>query len=168
MTLGWNKILSNLKSLLVYLNKYSIINPFKAANMSQKIRSLQIIHLAICGGVIITYFMIGKISIEGLKKITQINSSEFIYLTIPIAAYILGNFIYKSQLKQADPKAKPEDQLGIYQTASIIRWAILEAVAFFILFSKPEYIALGILVIAYLLFLRPTEEGLLNDLKSIQ
>jgi hypothetical protein len=58
---------------------------------------------------------------------------------------------------------KLEDKLPVYQTASIIRWAILEGVAFIILILKPDFLIFGILVIIYLIFLRPTEEKITND-----
>ncbi len=134
--------------------------------MTQKIKTLQIIHLAICAGVIVVYFMTGNLSMESLT-IKSIDSSEIIFIAIPILAVFLSNFLFKSQLKQANPKLKPEENLPIYQTASIIRWAILEGAAFFILFVSPDFKLLGLLIIAYLVFLRPTEDRINNDLQNI-
>src|SRR3970040_2143664 len=98
--------------------------------MTQKIKTLQIIHLAICAGIIVVYFMTGNLSMESLT-IKSIDSSEIVFIAIPILAVFLSNFLFKSQLKQANHKLKPEENLPIYQTASIIRWAILEGAAFF-------------------------------------
>lgn len=133
--------------------------------MTQKIKTLQIIHLAICAGIIVVYFMIGNLSMESVT-IKSVDSSEIIYVAIPVLAFVLSNFLFKSQLKQANPKLKPEDNLPIYQTASIIRWAILEGAAFLILFLCPKFLLFGILVIAYLVFLRPTEERINSDLQN--
>jgi uncharacterized membrane protein YoaK (UPF0700 family) len=133
--------------------------------MTQKIKTLQIIHLAICAGIIIVYFMIGNLSMESLT-IKSVDSSEIIYVAIPIVAFFLSNFLFKSQLKQANTKLKLEDNFPIYQTASIIRWAILEGAAFLILFLCPKFQLFGILVIAYLVFLRPTEERVNRDLQN--
>ena len=134
--------------------------------MTEKIKTLQTIHLAICAGIIVAYFMIGNLSMETLK-IQSIDSSEIIFVAIPILAFFLGNFLFKSQLKQANPKLKLEENLPIYQTASIIRWAILEGAAFIILFVSPNFQLFGLLIIAYLAFLRPTEDRINNDLQNI-
>lgn len=132
--------------------------------MSDKIKVIQIIHLAICAATILAYFFVGELSIEKLKKIPTIDSSTIVYFFIPVAAFVLSTFLFKSQLKQIDPKLKTEAKLPIYQTASIMRWAVLEGAAFLILFLKPDFILLGILIIIYLVFLRPTDERINNDL----
>ena len=125
--------------------------------MNEKIKVLQIIHLAICAGTVIAYLFIGQLSTESLK-IELIDSSNLIYFAIPILAFFVNNFLFQSQLKHVDVKLKPEENLPSYQTASIIRWAILEASALIILFLKQDLLILGILIIVYLVFLRPTED----------
>lgn len=132
--------------------------------MTQKIKTLQIIHLAVCAGTILVYFFLGELSIEKLKNIPSIDSSSIAYVFIPVLAFVLSAFLFKSQLKQIDPKLKTEDKLPVYQTASIMRWTVLEGAAFLILFLKPDFILFGILIIIYLIFLRPTEERINNDL----
>jgi len=131
--------------------------------MTEKIKTLQIIHFALCAGLIVAYFVIGEISVEKLKTIPIIDSSSIVFAIIPFLAIIMANFVFKSQLKQVDRNLKLEDKLPVYQTASIIRWAILEGVAFIILILKPDFLIFGILVIIYLIFLRPTEEKITND-----
>lgn len=134
--------------------------------MTEKIKTLKIIHLAICAGTIIAYLVLGQLSIDNLN-IQSIDSSEIIYVTIPILALGLSNFLFKSQLKQIDPKLEFEANLPIYQTASIIRWAVLEGTAFIILFLKPDFLIFGILIILYLASLRPTEERINRELQNI-
>ncbi|MBP1223691.1 MFS transporter [Flavobacterium sp. 1355] len=134
--------------------------------MKEKIKSIQIIHLAVCAGVSLAYFFIGEPSAQHLK-IPKIDAASAIYLIIPVLAILAGNFIFKSQLKQADSQLKPEENLSVYQTACIIRWAILEGAAFIILFLKPDFLIIGILLIVYLASLRPTEERIINDLKNV-
>lgn len=48
-----------------------------------------------------------------------------------------------------------------------MRWAILEGAAFLILFLKPDFVLFGLLIIIYLIFLRPTEERVNNDLINL-
>ncbi|KAF2342188.1 MFS transporter [Flavobacterium tistrianum] len=133
--------------------------------MNEKIRTLQIIHFGICAGTIIAYFIVGDISLETLN-IPAIDSNSILYLIIPVLAFVLSSILFKAQLKQIDPKLKLEDKLPVYQTASIMRWAVLEGAAFLILFIKPEFILFGILLIVYLIYLRPTEERITNDLSN--
>lgn len=133
--------------------------------MNEKIKTLQIIHLGICAGTIIAYFIVGDISLETLN-IPAIDSNSILYLVIPVLAFVLSSILFKAQLKQIDPKLKLEDKLPVYQAASIMRWAVLEGAAFLILFIKPEFILFGILLIAYLLYLRPTDERITNDLSN--
>jgi hypothetical protein len=133
--------------------------------MTEKIKTLQIIHFAICAGTLGAYFFIGDFSIEKLK-IPAIDSSSIIYVVIPVLAIFLSSFLFKSQLKQIDPKLKTEEKMPIYQTASIMRWAVLEGAAFLILIVKPDFVLFGILIILYLAFLRPTEERIGNDLSE--
>jgi hypothetical protein len=133
--------------------------------MEQKIKTFQTIHLAICAGVVVAYFVVGNITTEMLS-LQGINNSELPFLAVPIMAVFLSNFMFQSQLKKADPKLLIEDNLGIYQTASIIRWAILEGAAFFMLFAQPKLIIFGIAIIAYLLFLRPSEDKITTDFQK--
>lgn len=133
--------------------------------MTEKIKTLQFIHFGICAGTIIVYFIVGDLSFETLN-IPAIDSTSILYLVIPVLAFVLSSILFKVQLKQINPKLKLEDKFPIYQTASIMRWAVLEGAAFLILFLKPEFIIFGILLIVYLLYLRPTEERITNDLSD--
>ena len=105
-----------------------------------------------------------RLTNSGILKLPNINTEATIYLLIPVAAIIVGNFLYKAQLKNANPKESPEKNFAIYQTASILRWAILEGAAFVILFLKKDMIIIGVLLILYMAFLRPSEESLKKDL----
>ncbi|QSB26583.1 MFS transporter [Flavobacterium sp. CLA17] len=133
--------------------------------MKEKIKILQIVHLAVSAGVSIAYFLVEQPSMAHLK-IPTIDASSAIYLIIPIVALLVSNLMFKSQLKQTDPELKPEENLPIYQTASIMRWVILEGAAFIILFLKPDFLLAGILLIVYLIALRPTEERVISDIKN--
>ncbi|MRX67143.1 hypothetical protein SAMN06265349_1021084 [Flavobacterium resistens] len=133
--------------------------------MSDRIKTLQILHLAICAGTIVAYYILGDLSIEKLQ-IPVIDSSSVIYIVIPVLAFVLSSFLFKSQLKQINPKLKLEEKFPIYQTASILRWAVLEGAAFLILILNPDFILFGILILIYLIFLRPTAERIDNDLSD--
>jgi hypothetical protein len=131
--------------------------------MEEKVKTLQTIHLAICVGVAIAYYFIGNINTEILN--TKILSLENIpYILIPIGAIIVSKSLFKTQLKQIDKELTIEENLPIYQTASILQWAIIEGAAFAILFLKPDCIIIGIITILYLVNLRPTESSVNEEM----
>ena len=132
--------------------------------MKEKLKTIKIIHLAICAGVIFVYYMLGDINSFQDIKIPNIDASSVAYVFIPVIAFILSNFLFKSQLKNIDPKLTFEDKFGTYQTASLMRWAVLEGAAFIILFYNKDFLIFGIPIISYLIFLRPTEDGIKRDL----
>ena len=134
--------------------------------MTEKLKTIKTIHLAICAGVIIAYFMIGDLSSLENLEMPIINKASVIYLLIPISSIFLSNLLYKSQVKNIDSKLKLEEKIPFYQTASIIRLAILEGAAFLILFLKPDFLIFGILIIVYIIFLRPTETQFRKDFEN--
>lgn len=132
--------------------------------MDQKIKTLQIIHLAICAGTTLAYIILGDVVLD-MMKVPVINGESVVYIVLPIMAILLATSLFRSQLKKVDNRLKMEDNMAIYQTASIIRWAILEGAALIILFLRPDFIIFGILVIIYLFSLRPTEARIKKDLQ---
>ncbi|KOP37902.1 MULTISPECIES: hypothetical protein [unclassified Flavobacterium] len=69
--------------------------------MTETIKTLQIIHLAVCAGTIVAYFFLGELSVEKLN-IPNIDSSSLVYVFIPVLAFVFSTFLFKSQLKQID------------------------------------------------------------------
>ncbi len=133
--------------------------------MAEKLKTIKIIHLAICAGMIIAYYFIGDFSSLENFIIPEIDSSSMLYIIIPISFILLSHFLYKSQIKNIDSKLKVEEKIPLYQTASIIRLAFLEGAALLILFLKPDFILFGILIIAYMVSLRPTEHQFKKDME---
>lgn len=135
--------------------------------MKQKITILRVIHLTICVSIIVLYVVLGNFSIE-LLHFPSFGSPSSYILIIPLFAYVLGNYLFKIQLKRVDRTKSLEDNLGIYQTASIIRLAILEGAAFIILLLAPEFLLFGIFIIVYMVYLTPTEQKIEADIASIK
>jgi len=134
--------------------------------MTEKLKTIKIIHFAISAGIIISYLILGNLTSLDNLKFTSIDSSSIIYLLIPVSSIFLGNFLYKYQINSIDTKLKLEEKIPNYQTASIIRLAILEGAAFLILFLKPDFILFGILLILYIIFIRPTETQFRKDFET--
>ena len=136
--------------------------------MKEQLKTIQIIHLVLTLGVTLAYFLLAEItSIDELFILPEINNSTIYIGIIPIASYIFSNILFKRSISKIDKKLKIETNLGAYQTASLIRWAILEGAAFFIIISNPDFILFGAVLIIYLALLRPTENGIINDLKNL-
>ena len=135
--------------------------------MKQKISTLRMIHLAICGATIMLYLVLGNFSMALLDFPTLGSSSSYI-LAVPLVAFILSTYLFKMQLKRVDREKSLEENMGVYQTASIIRLAILEGAAFIILLMAPEFILFGIFIIMYMLYLIPTEPKIETDIASIK
>ncbi|QOD62052.1 MFS transporter [Polaribacter haliotis] len=134
--------------------------------MKEKLKVIKIIHLALCLGVLLGYFIIGDLKSFDFLKIPSINSSSVIYLLIPLIAYVLSNYLYKKKLQNISSKKNLEDNMVEYQSASIIRWAILEYAAFAILILNKIFLIFGILIILYLSLLHPTEDKIKNDIDN--
>ncbi|SNQ42278.1 MFS transporter [Cellulophaga lytica] len=136
--------------------------------MDQKIKTLKIIHLAITFGIVAIYFTLGDITALKSFKVPALDASSVVFLALPLIAVFASNFVFKNTLKQAKDIKELEDKFGVYQTASIIRWAILEGAAFIILFLKPDFMLFGLLIILYMVFLSPTLDKMKNDFESVR
>jgi hypothetical protein len=132
--------------------------------MKEKLKTLQIIHLAITLGVAFAYFFVLDKNVFTNIKIPAINSNSIIYALIPVLSIVLSNIMFKNMISKIDSNLSDENKINVYQTSSIIRWAILEGAAFVLLFLKPDFFIFGIVIIVYLLTIRPTEDKLKNDL----
>jgi hypothetical protein len=132
--------------------------------MKEKVKTLQIIHLAITMGVAFAYFFVLDKSVLVDFKIPVIDSNSIIFALLPVVAIILSNIMFKNMISKIDSNLSDEAKINIFQTSSIIRWAILEGVAFVLLFLKPDFFIFGIVIIVYLLTIRPTEDKVNNDL----
>jgi hypothetical protein len=136
--------------------------------MKEQLKTIQLIHLALILGVTFAYYFLSDLSsFNDLFTLPDINSSTIYIAIIPMIAFISGNIVFKSMLGKIDKKVKVEDNFGAYQTASLVRWAILEGTAFFIITTNTDFILFGVVLIIYLALLRPSESIIQNDLKNI-
>ena len=131
--------------------------------MKEKLKVLKILHIALC--VVLAYVVIGDLKSLAFLELPELNTEAIVYICIPIAAIFVGNFLFRSQVDKIDCKKSLEEKIPFYQSAALLRWAILEGAAFIILFIKPDLIILGIFIIAYMIFLHPTEAKIKQDLR---
>ena len=129
--------------------------------MKLKIKTLKIIHFALISGVTLAYFTAGTFSNLNIPKF---NLENIKYLLIPVVAYLLGNFLFRNSIKNIDKNLKLQEKFAKYQSASLIRWAVIEGACFLLMFTLVEMQILGLFLLLYLLFLRPTENRIAKDL----
>ncbi|NJB83077.1 MFS transporter [Wenyingzhuangia aestuarii] len=136
--------------------------------MEQKLKTIKTIHLAIVLGICVGYYVIGDFkSLEQLTQIPKITKGSVIYALIPLVAVILSSVLFRLQIQKIDTNLPLEDKIAPYQAAAIVRFAILEGTCFLILILQRDFALLGIILIIYILLLRPTENKIKSDLKHI-
>ncbi len=123
--------------------------------MNQKIKTLKIIHLALVAGVTLAYFLIGDF--KNILNI-KIDNASLPYSFIPAIAYVLSNFLFNKTLKSIHKDSSDDENFAIYQSASIIKWAVLEGACFLILLLKPEFLLFGVILLFYMILLAPKED----------
>ncbi len=134
--------------------------------MTEKIKPLKIIHIALSLGLSLAYVLIGNLTNLDNLSLPDIETDSLIYLAIPIVALFLSSFLYKNKVKEMNTKESVDMNFATYQTACILRWAIIEGAAFMLLFLKPDFILFGILLIVYLITLYPSKDRMEFDMTS--
>lgn len=134
--------------------------------MQAPIKTLQIIHLALVTGVIMAYVLVGRLYTFEFLNISDLNFTSLLVVLGAFIAATLSNVIYKQVLMQVSKSATIQQQFTTYQTATIIRLAILEGTALLILILQPDVLLMGLLLIAYMMLLRPTDMRMKDDLNN--
>lgn len=137
---------------------------------NQSLKTFSIIHLALCSGVFIFGFIMFS-KIKSTEIILDDSTDVFKYI-IPcasIAAIFLSNFLFKSQLNSISENAELKEKMVKYQSASIIKYAILEGVSIlsiviYSLTSNFLYLLIAFGMLLYLISQRPTLSKIISDL----
>ncbi|SFR52339.1 hypothetical protein SAMN04490243_2580 [Robiginitalea myxolifaciens] len=136
----------------------------------EKFKPLKIIHGALVLGVSLAYYFMGNEQFANLFDFPEVASESLVFILIPLFAFLASRMLFKQILLKGNELAdvrkpiKLENHFAAYQTACLVRWAVLEGAAFILLFLKPEFIVFGILLILYMAFLRPSAEELKREL----
>ena len=126
--------------------------------MKEKLKTVKMIHLALCAGVTMALLVIGDLTTITEFQFPEMDSTSILGIVIPAVAFVLSNVVYKINLRKVDPDLSLEEKIPLYQTFCLVRWAIIEGSVFFILFSQPAFTVFGLALIAYMAFLHPTED----------
>jgi len=134
------------------------------------VKTTAIIHLGLTAGqilfAIVAYTTTPQkgFAFDGVKD-------PFIYVAIILAlnGFIVGNLMFKKQVGKVVPEDTLSKKISVYQTAFIIRAALLEgaslfSIAVYLIGWNLFFLALSGLIILYFLTLRPTKEKIANDM----
>ncbi|WP_291136519.1 MFS transporter [Flavobacterium sp. UBA7663] len=134
------------------------------------LKTLSIIHLALCSGVFIFGFiMFSKTNSTEIILDDSNDTFKYIIPSVAIIAFFLSNFLFKSQLNSISENAELKEKLVKYQSASIVKYAILEGTALFSiviynLTSNFLYLLIASGMLLYLILQRPTLSKIISDL----
>ncbi|MEK6154192.1 hypothetical protein WIW50_13055 [Flavobacteriaceae bacterium 3-367] len=108
---------------------------------------------------------------EGIQVNFSGSGDVFIFIVpvMALACYFGSMYVFRQQLRKVLEGESLRLKLARYQSANIIRYAFLEgsallAVLAFMQNSYLLYLLIALLLVIYLIHLRPTKERLLNEL----
>lgn len=134
------------------------------------LKVIYIIHLALLAGqvmfAIVAFIQVGKTQID-IK-----NSNDPFLFVVPILAiggFIVSNLMFRQQLNSSINKDSLKDKLMGYQTALIIRFALLEGPSLFgivtyLITGNFLFLIISGLLVLYFISIRPTRVKIENDL----
>lgn len=139
------------------------LNPQSAAKV------LSIIHLGLLMGQVL--FALAVYYITPQKGFVLSGNEPFVFvgLALAIGGFIGGNLIFKQTLAKIAPDATLSRKVSAYQTAFIIRAALMEGASLFsvvayMLGGNLFFLALTAVIVLYFITLRPTKEKIAADL----
>lgn len=99
-------------------------------------------------------------------KLDVSNSGDIFLTIVPVVALssiFLSDFLFKKMAKSFPESDTLRDKLTKFQTASIIKYGILEGAALFsvVIFANTQnliYLIIGVFLIFYLFLLKPTKQ----------
>ncbi len=121
--------------------------------MKEKFKIIRTIYFALLAGIILAFIFGHEVN---LKTIGEISESQYIYLLIPIAGIIGSQLLFEFNIKKLKSNIENESKIGEYQTASLMRWAVLEGAAFFSIFDDEAPQINAVIIIAFFILIYPT------------
>lgn len=132
------------------------------------LRTLTIVHAALCIGLI--FFSVIAFT-QNCAFEASVDNDIFIFI-VPIVAmvgYFGSKWVYQNLIQNLPESDELSKKLQRYYTATIIKYAIIEAGAFLALFAyyfngTAMHLVIALCLMLYLVFQRPTKEKLLEEL----
>ncbi|MES2279170.1 MAG: hypothetical protein V4592_24270 [Bacteroidota bacterium] len=147
-----------------------MINNNTSPTPGMAFKVLTIIHLALMLGQVlfgvVVFFQTRSVRVN-IEKIDDV----YIYIVpfMAISCFIASNFMYKQQLGIAAGKPTLQEKMTGYQTALIVRYALLEGASLFgivvyLLTGNLLFLLISGAIVIYFLLIRPTRDRVEADL----
>lgn len=140
-------------------------------NQVINLKQLQIVHLAMC---IAPALFLAIVFVLNKNNFTEaIFGDDVLYFITPamaVGAFITGQLLFKKHLSAIDPDMSLSERLAKYQSAFIIRQALIEGatifniVAYFLL-GHSFFAAIALVLILLMFTFRPTKFRVSEDLQ---
>jgi hypothetical protein len=134
------------------------------------LKTLTIIHVAIVAGPLV-FLWVTYAQERATPFALEIGDSMFTYFIpfLTVASIYVGNMLARKKLKEAKAKTTLQEKLTAYQTLCIIRYALAEGTALLAIItcgneSNLFYLVFAIVLIAYLVYIRPTKDKIITQL----
>ena len=132
------------------------------------LKTLVIIHLALCTGlgafILFCYF-------QSPNVVADLDNNDILIYIVPffaVTGYFMSQILFKKQLESIQKNSPLQSKLAAFQTASLLKYALLEAPAFLAAFAflnsnTALHFVIAIALLIYLYTQRPTKEKLLKE-----
>lgn len=132
------------------------------------LRTLSIIHAALCTGLLI-FTILGYWKTGGFGVVSK-EGDIFVYL-VPLVAmvgYFSSTFVHRKLIETISKNETLPLKLSRYQTALLIKYAMIEAPAIMALFAYFQsgtalYLVIALALLIYLYAQRPTRKRLMEE-----
>jgi hypothetical protein len=137
------------------------------------LRSTQIVHLAmLLGQVFFAGVSLFVVYMNGasLTDANTVNIFLIVEILIASTSTYASRFLFAQKLKTIEFNVSLSEKLGIYNSANIIRWALLEGPSFmsiilYFLTGQILFMIISLAIMSYFVMIRPTLEKTINDLQ---
>ncbi|MGX1928953.1 hypothetical protein [Flagellimonas sp. 2504JD4-2] len=134
------------------------------------VRTLAIVHFGLIAGPLFFGIVVYYLAPSGVFSIQDTDDMFLIVVPIfAITSVFLGDFIFKQSIKNIPRTSTLKQKLIRFQTASIIKYALVEAASFFSIIAFYQtnnlaFLLIAALLILYFYMLRPTKEKIVRSL----
>lgn len=134
------------------------------------VRTQKIIHACLCFGMLaFTLFTI--YTGDSLKSGKSTSQDLFVYLvpSVGVLCYFLSGWLFNNMLAKIPQNLPIQSRLARYQSALMVKWALLEGPAFLALAAYLQqanamYLAIAVFFIFYFVLKRPKAVHIKNEL----
>lgn len=140
-------------------------------NVKGILKTAKIIHLALLSGQLMFAFVTISISKNPSFNMKSVNYPFFIVAPLlAVSCFLIGNFLFKKMVSNLQNKPALIDKLTGYQSALIVKCALLEGsslfvIVVFMLTNNWFFLLISACIILYFITLRPGTEKVADDLQ---